>query len=398
LWVSSEPPIDLSITNIAKGGDGVGRDSDGRVVFVSGALPGERVLARLRSESKRYANAELDEVLEPSPSRVKPSCETWHRGCGGCNFMHVKPSMQPYLKTQIVADALARIAGLRDVVPVARSLPEGDYRTTLRATVQHERAGFRRARSHDSVTISECMIAHPLAEEILVDGRFADATEITVRVGARTGDRLVIASPSAVGVVVPDDVVVIGADELDAGGTAHIHEEVASRRWRISARSFFQASPAGADALVASVARASQVEGQDAPKVVDLYAGVGLLSAAHVDGAVIESVEASRGACEDSRVNLSPPTMIRSGRVEDWRPVPADVVVADPGREGLKAPVVDLVAATSAARVVLVSCDAASMARDAQLLVRCGYSLDSVELIDMFPNTAHTETVAAFSR
>ncbi|MCH7789242.1 MAG: class I SAM-dependent RNA methyltransferase [Acidobacteria bacterium] len=395
--MSADTPIELSIINIAKGGDGVGRDSDGRVVFVSGALPGERVLAQLRSESKSYANATLSEVLEPSPSRVKPPCETWHRGCGGCDFMHVKPSMQPELKSRVISDALERIGGIRGIVPLARPLRDADYRTTWRASVKLGRASFRRARSHDSVSVSQCVVAHPLAEEILIDGRFGDAVEVVVRVGARTGDRLVVVDPTTNGVVVPDDVVVVGVDQLDAGSPAHIYEEVASRRWRISARSFFQASPAGADALVASVARGSRLTDRDQPKVVDLYSGVGLLSAAHVDGAVLESVESSPSACADARVNVAASTMIRSRRVEDWRVVPVDVVVADPGRAGLKAPAVDVIAKSGAVRVVLVSCDAAAMARDAKLLVSSGYTLDSVELIDMFPNTTHTETVAAFS-
>ena len=152
---------------------------------------------------------------------------------------------------------------------VGPELAEHGFRTTLRLAVVEDRLGYRRARSHDVVPVAHCLVAHPALDEVMRDGRFPGADEVTLRCSAATGERLarVVPEGAAAGATVPPDVLL--------GPDAVLHEVVAGRRLRISARSFFQTPPDGAEALV-SAARAAAAEALDAPVVVDAYGGVGL--------------------------------------------------------------------------------------------------------------------------
>lgn len=395
--------LDLRTTGIAAGGEAVGRDDAGRVVFLAGGLPGERVQVTLHDERKRFAKGSVAHVLEASPSRREPPCPFVATGCGGCDWQHVDPVVQPDLKARIVADGLQRLGGVRDPrVELGPTLTSVHYRTTVRCAVVNGRAGFRRARSHAALPVDTCLVTHPLVDELIRHGHFGAATEVTLRAGSRTGERLALASPTAKGVVVPDDVVVVGTDELARGRHAWYHEEVAGRRWRVSATSFFQARPDGADVLVQLVADAVRDLAPGARTMVDLCCGVGLFAGA-VGGSAglsVLGVERHAAAVHDARHNLAEQAMtdVRwvKTSLEQWRPAPADVVVADPPRQGLGAQAVQAVAATKAALVVLVSCDPAALGRDAKLFGQAGYRLAAATLVDLFPQTSHLEVVSRF--
>lgn len=374
------------------------RDRDGRVVFVHGALPGDRVVAEIVEVRKRHARAVVRQVLEPGPGRVAAPCPHLARGCGGCDLQHAELERQRALKLDIVGDAMERIGRFDDVTITAAGGVEGfGYRTTLRCVVVNGRAGFRRARSDETVQTPDCLIAHPHAADILATGAFGSADEVVIRVGARTGERLVVPAPDASGVEV-EGVEVVGADEVRAGRPAHVHEEAAGRRWRVSADSFFQSSPDAADLLVATV-EAQLGECSRTGVLCDLYSGVGLFAGSLRHDGPIVAVEASASAIADAAVNLvdRDVTLVRS-RVERWRAEPADVVVADPSRQGLGRRGVDVVAGTGAPTVILVSCDPAAGARDARLLVDQGFELGAVQMLDLFPQTSHVETVTRFDR
>src|SRR5690606_19531020 len=216
-----------------------------------------------------------------------------------------------------------------------------------------------------------------------------------IRVGARTGERLVVVDGPDGEVVVPPNVRAVHGDELAAGRRAWIHEEVAGRRLRVSARSFFQAGPDGAEALVAAVSAALG----DPVRLADLYGGVGLFAATLGAGRRVELVEASASACADARVNLAgtDARVVRSD-VARWRPRRVDAVVADPPRAGLGRRALARVTATRAERLVLVSCDAGALARDVRLLGVAGYRFVGATLVDMFPQTPHVEVVSRFDR
>lgn len=381
--------VELVTTGVAAGGDGLAREDDGRVVFVPGALPGERVLIEVVEERRDFARGRLLEVIDASPARVAPPCPELARGCGGCAWQHVEIDAQRDLKAQIVTDALRRIAKLDDV-PVSPTveLPSEGYRTTLRAAVHKGRAGYRKARSHAVRTVDSCLVTHPLVADLLVHGRYGRANEVTLRCGARTGERLAAPHPTDARIDVPADV-----------RRDHIHEEVAGRRWRVSAQSFFQARPDGADALVELV-RAAAGDMASTGTALDLYSGVGLFAGALAgDGWSVTAVEGSSAAVADARVNLAADAVdtVRAD-VTAWTPSPADLVVADPSRAGLGAAGVRTVISAAPARLILVSCDPAALARDTGLLVQSGYDVTSLTPVDLFPHTPHVETVTVFDR
>jgi tRNA/tmRNA/rRNA uracil-C5-methylase (TrmA/RlmC/RlmD family) len=362
----------LRITGLAVGGDGVGRDDSGRVVFVPGAVPGDVVDVALISEHKRFARAEIRRVVEPSPDRIAPRCER----CGGCGLGHVHLDAQRMLRRTIVIDALERIGRVTPDVRDGPPLDPWGYRTTVRVGVVDGRAALRTARSHDLAVIDACPVLHPLLEELVVEGDFGANTEVVLRVGARTGERLVAAEHP---VRVPADV-----------RRDHIHEIVDGHTYRVSAASFFQSRPDGAEALVAVV----RAEVGAVGSLVDAYSGVGLFSrlADHV-----VAVERAPSSVADARHNVPGATVVESA-VEDWAPTPADAVVADPARRGLGATGVAVLAATGAERIVLVSCDAGSLGRDTLELAGAGYRYEHSTLVDLFPHTAHVEVVSLFRR
>jgi 23S rRNA (uracil1939-C5)-methyltransferase len=217
--------------------------------------------------------------------------------------------------------------------------------------------------------------------------------------GAEVEAEVGAGSAVADGVVVPEGVVVVEEPAAGAGGRASLHEEVAGRRWRVSAGSFFQSRSDGAAALVDVVGR---VVAQAAPRPghhVDAYGGVGLLAAAAVPGSRVTLVEANPVAVADAAHNLADlGAAVVAVPVERWAPEAADVVVADPARAGLGRRGAEVLAATGAPVVVLVSCDAASLGRDAGLLAALGFRLDHCELVDLFPHTPHVEVVTRFRR
>jgi 23S rRNA (uracil1939-C5)-methyltransferase len=404
------PGLVLTTTAPVAGGAALGRDPSGRVVFVAGALPGERVEVDVTETKKDFARATVRTIVHAAPERVEPPCPFLADGCGGCDLQHLAPEAQPALKLAVVRDALRRIAHLPDAdVLVAPALAPFGFRTTVRCAVDHGRLGFRAAHSHDVVEIDRCLVAHPLIDELLAilaeQVPSSGIDEVTVRVGANTGERMVIADRSADDLELPAafaDVTVVGVDELDAGHRAWIHEEVHGFRFRVSARSFFQTRVDGAEALVDAVIDLGGDELEHASTVVDAYSGVGLFSAlAAPQEARVIAVEASRSSTADARVNLQARgkrAKVVTSSLERWRPARADVVIADPSRSGLGRTAAGVLSKTGAGVVVLVSCDPAALARDAGLLGAHGFALDQALVVDLFPQTHHVEVVSRFVR
>jgi 23S rRNA (uracil1939-C5)-methyltransferase len=392
--------IELALAAMAAGGAAIARDAGGRVVFVEGALPGERVRACITSSKKDFARAVAVEILEASPDRVAPPCAALALGCGGCTWQHVSAIGQGRLKAEIVVDALRRIAKLAEPpAPEPATMSGPALRTTARLAVTPDgRAGHRPRTGSGAVPADACLVAHPLLEELIVDGRYPGAGEVLLRAGVASGERLVLVDRAAGAVRVPAGVQVFQEGESEP---AFVHEEVAGRTFRVSAGSFFQAGPVVAAALAGAVSAAVGGALPAGGVLVDAYAGVGLFGAV-IGGdrnARVVAVESDASAVADARVNLAGlDAKIVAAEVGRWKPRPADVVVADPARSGLGRPGVAAVTATGAPRIVLVSCDPASLARDTLLLAAAGYSLMSVGLVDAFPHTFHVETVSRFDR
>lgn len=403
----SGSPLVLEVTDVAGGGDGIAHVPDGRVAFVRGGVPGDRVAVTVTADKARLVKADVSEVVEPSPHRVSPPCPHVADGCGGCGWQHIDLDSQRALKFRIVEEAARRIGHLEVEVGLAPALPTEGFRTTVRGLVVDGRFAFRAARSHDPVPVASCLVAHPALDELISASADAasgvtfgspprrDDAEVTLRVGAATGQRLArFSGELPAGVRLPDDVTVVDDDHPDGC----IHDEVAGRRFRISADAFFQSRTDGAAALVDAV-RAAGGDAWGSGRLADLYGGVGLFAGCLGAGMAITSVEASAPSSADARANLADlDATVVEAPVERWAPTPADLVVADPPRAGLGREAVSVIAGTGAARVVLVSCDAASFARDAALLGEAGYRWSATQLVDLFPHTPHVELVSRFER
>jgi len=387
--------LELTPTALVAGGDALARDPEGRVVFVPGALPGERVRVALREVRRDFARADLIDVIDPSPHRVDPPCPHVAAGCGGCPWQHIDVTAQRALRRDIVVDAFRRIARIDDPpMEPGMPLPSEGYRTSVRLLSSGGRPAYRRAGSHEPVIITSCLVLHPLLADLASASLFDGVKEMELRAGARTGERLVVAHPKASRMALPPGVPSVSTAEVRRGKRVCYHEEAAGRRWQISAGSFFQIRPDGADALADLVLAAAS----DASRVTDLYAGVGLFAGVlAADGRRVVAVEAHRIAAADARHNLTDlDARIVISDVSRYKAVPADLVVADPSRAGLRAEGVAAALAAKPTRLVLVSCDPAALARDTVLLGAGGYSLTSVTPVDMFPHTAHVECVSIF--
>ena len=391
------PEVELETKAVAAGGDAIARTADGQVVFVEGALPGERVRVEVTEVRKDYLRGRAAEILVPSPDRTDPPCPFVAAGCGGCQWQHVTVEAQHRLKQAIVADALRRIAHVPEA-PIAGevvAIPPAAYRTTLRLAVADDgRAAYHRRHGHELVAVDSCLVAHPRLEELAVEGRFPRAKEVTLRVSAATGERVALVRPASAPPVLPDDVALGG----------RMHEEVAGRQWRVSASSFFQSGPAAAEALVAAVTAAAGDALERGGLLIDAYAGVGLLggslAAGHGDVRLV-ALESHPPAARDARANLAGlDARVQHTEVGRWRPGPEPpaAIVADPARPGLGRAVVDTLAAARAPVLVLVSCDPASLGRDTALLAAAGYRLEGVTVLDLFPHTFHVEAVSRFVR
>lgn len=382
------------------GGDGLARQADGRIVFVPGALQGEVVDVRVLHAKRDFARAELVDVVEPSPHRVVPPCPALARGCGGCDWQHLTPQAQLDAKVEIVREAMRRTAHLPDAVVVAGAAVDAwAYRTSMRFSVDAQgRASLRRARTNDDIALDSCPVAHPALAELLSSLRLPGADEVSLRVSAASGERTAWWSPEhVVAAGLPDDVAV--------GEDASLVERIAGASLRVTASSFFQSGPEAAEALVAAVRAAGGDELRGARHVVDAYGGVGLFAATVVPhDAHVVLVEGSPSACADARVNLAGRSAeVVESAVEQWATgvagaSSADVVVADPSRQGLGPEAVDALVGCSAGVLVLVSCDPVAMARDAALLHRVGYRHAGTTVLDLFPQTHHVEAVTRFER
>lgn len=388
--------LNLEVDRMATGGPAIATAPDGRVTLVDDALPSESIRARVTAVHKNRLEAKCIEIVQPSPNRQEPPCSHVDEGCGGCDWQHVTPETQRQLRVDIVKDCLRRIAKVDDVV--VRSgpqLPVGDYRTTVRAIVTEGRAGYRKRSTHESLSVASCETAHPLIEELLIDGRFGSASEVVLRAGANTGERMVVSYPNAQGVEVPDGVTVVGKDEIDAGRRPHYHEEIGGLRLQVSAESFFQCRPDGALMLATQVADDLAEHPGD---LLDAYCGVGLFGALAGTGRRIIGVESSSSAAGDAVINYGPLATVIERRFERWEPSNVGVAVADPARSGLRREGCEKLAATNAEAIALVSCDPAAMARDVSFLAEYGYHTDHITVFDLFGHTSHVETVARMTR
>ena len=387
-------PVSLHVERVVAGGDGLARDPDGRVVFVPGALPDEDVEVRIVQSKKDFARAELLEVTAPSPHRTTPACPHLAAGCGGCDWQHADAAGQLAMKVEVVREALRRTGRLPDATVVAGgAVPAWGYRTSMRFALDAEgRPALRQARTNRLVVLGDCPVAHPGLSAVLEPLRIAGADEVSLRVSVAHGTVTAWWTPRARAVGLPAG--------SGTGERATLVEVVAGVSLQVSAGAFFQSGPAAAELLVDAVRAAGGAELAGASRMIDAYGGGGLFAATVApEGARIELVEGSPVACDDARINLAGRDVhvVCSG-VEEWTATVADVVVADPSRQGLGADAAARLSDAAAPVLVLVSCDPVAMARDSALLVDQGYRHAGTTVLDLFPQTHHVEAVTRFER
>jgi 23S rRNA (uracil1939-C5)-methyltransferase len=409
----------LTLTDFAYGGEALGR-LDGRVVFVPYALPGETVRIDLVTEQRDYARGNLLEVLTPAPSRVDPPCP-YYGQCGGCSLQHAEYSAQLAFKQRVVAEQLGRIGHFSAadslVRPTIGMISPWEYRNHARFTVGRRQGElcFTRRGTRRLMRIERCLLMQPrinaAVEQIqdrLVGFR---GHQVALRHGANTGDLLVNPALEAV-------------PELPSGQT-ELEEQLFDRRFRIAAPAFFQVNtrretrplpigltappwPLPDDGLSMAEILALVVHDRLAPHgdelLLDAYCGVGTFAVllARAVGRAI-GIEESSAAVADARRNAAglPNVEFILGKTEQILPTLADrpdAVVLDPARVGCQPEVLKALTQLGPTRLVYVSCDPATLARDLAILVEGGFTLHDVQPLDMFPQTYHIECVALLTR
>lgn len=405
--------FDIELTALTYGGEALGRLPDGRAVFVPFALPGERVRVRLVEEKRGHARAELLEVLTPSPERITPLCI--HFGyCGGCHYQHMPYPAQLAAKQRILADQLERIGRLTNP-PVRPTVPSPNpyyYRNFVQFHQTAEgRLGYQKFRSNTPFAIQECHLPEAPVNNLWPQLDFEALPELE-RIGVRLGfedDMLVtlessdIQAPELTVEDLPISVVHLSeAGPLVLAGSDHLVMEVLGRLFRVSAGAFFQVNTPMAAAMVTHVLEhlPSYYPLKPETTFLDVYCGVGLFSAflAPQVGRLV-GIESSPSATEDFVVNLDEFDHVElyedaAEKVLPQLDVKADIILVDPPRAGIELEALDAILALAPAVLVYVSCDPATLARDAKRLMAGGYRLEQATPFDLFPQTYHIESIS----
>jgi 23S rRNA (uracil1939-C5)-methyltransferase len=406
--------FDLELTDIAHGGSALGRHA-GRVIFAPYAIPGERVRAQIAEERGRYAFARVLDVLEASPHRIAPSCRHFGPGkCGGCQWQHIDYAAQLAFKRQVVADQLTRIGKFHDP-PVREALPGPSpwaYRAHMTFTACPDgQLGFWSDDNSRVVPIEECHILHPALVDLYnqLDLDLPTLERLRLQVGSDPNDRMLVLSTRddlapEIELDLPVSVNLLLADNepVNLIGSSHVSYQVHGQRFRVTAGSFFQVNLWLVETLVDEALYRLDLKGGDT--ALDLYSGVGLFTAFMAEQAgLVVSVESYPPAASDADINLADLDNVDlvEGAVEavlDDLEGTFEVALVDPPRAGLSPEVVDGLARLAPDRLVYVSCDPATLARDGGRLARQGYELVDVQPVDLFPQTFHIETVTLFVR
>jgi 23S rRNA (uracil1939-C5)-methyltransferase len=365
----------------------------GQDVFVIGGIPGERVVAEVLRVRRKYVAAQVVRLLEPSDNRIDPPCLYYGR-CTGCQWQHLSYQAQLEAKHHKVVDALERVGGFANcnVLPVLPSPQHYQYRNHARFTANREgELGFVHRETRQFVRIDNCLLMHDGVNHLLgqLQDRCAETTQLSIRAGEETGDYLVQPTMKEPHIPIPT-------------GQKHYLDSINGRNFRVASPSFFQVNHQQTAELIEVVRRCLDLKGHEV--LLDAYTGVGtfaILLAPHVRKVI--AVEESSAAVADARENARGLDNIEFvlGKTEDVldkleeRP---DVVVLDPPRAGCQRDALRSLVRLAPPRLVYVSCDPETLARDLKLLCQGSYALDRIEPLDMFPQTHHVECVAVLAR
>jgi len=430
--------VQLKIEKLIYGGEGLARlapdgQGPGKSLFVPFVLDGEVVEAEITEQKPGFSRARLDRVIEPAVERIEPACPYFER-CGGCHYQHTNYSRQLVIKAAVLKETLRRTAKIE--LPCELQIhasPEWNYRNRTQLKIQTTpdfALGYYRFRSHALLPVEECPISSHLinsviaslwaqgragkiplpAREVEVFSDHADEALLmeihcargTPRAQAReVGDYFSGIHPAVKGVSVFEQMGTNQGEDpaqLAGVGAESIAYQTKTHAYRVSAGSFFQVNRFLIDELIGVV-----TDGVSGKVALDLYAGVGLFSAALGRSfAQVIAVEASQTSYADLRHNCGPEVNAVRATTEKYLAqspgLHPDFVVADPPRSGLGENVVRHLARLGAPRVTYVSCDPSTLARDLRTFVTLGYRIEAAHLIDLFPETFHIESVFHLTR
>jgi len=423
--------VNLTVQKMIYGGDGLGHSPEGKTVFVPLVLPGEEVSAEVVEEKPGFIRANLNELLKPSEKRIQPACP-YFGSCGGCHYQHTDYENQLEIKRAILLETLRRTAKFEwfnEVITHTDTLWYYRNRTRMKLSTQNGFAlGYRRLASHELLPVKECPISSPLINRAIwhlwdlgKQGRVSQAiSEIEFFVNHDDSALLleIYGVAAAAGLQeffrdvqlrVPElkGIGLFGLPDRHGSTLPELKESIGESflmyqggdwTFRVSAGSFFQTNRFLVDELVRTV-----VAGVSGRMALDLYAGVGLF-ANHLVKRFhqVFAVESAHSSASDLQANAQKNVTVVRATTEQFLQkssnLKPDLVVADPPRAGIGETAAKLLAAQRVPRIIYVSCDPTTLARDLRWLLDSGYRMEELHLMDLFPQTFHIESLVKLVR
>jgi len=437
-----EKVVELEIKDLTSSGEGVGK-YNGLTIFVDGALINEKVQVALYEEKKNYAKGRLLKILQKAEERVDPICSKFDQ-CGGCQLMHLSYKGQLAVKENRVKDAFYRIGKLNNfkIAPCQPSPNQLHYRNKIQLPIsQGMKMGLYAKGSHEIISIENCLIHNPLGEQIVCAIKKLLATfpisiydekrgkgelrHLLVKTAVHNKKAIVVLittlSPSKILKEIAKKLVklpnvsgvihglnnrknnVVRADKYKVlEGEYYLNETLLGIQVQISPPSFFQVNSLQAENIYKKAFELAQIKKED--RIVDAYCGIGLFTCflgKHSE--FVTGIEVIKEAIEDAKINARNNNVkvqfICAKVEEEIGKLPRqDVVFLNPPRKGCEKSVLKAVATMNPKKIIYTSCDAATLARDANVLSEMGYSDISLYPFDMFPQTMHVETIAHFTK
>ena len=427
------------ITGVGEKGEGIGK-IDGFAVFIPYALLGETVEVLIVKVLKNYAFGKLVNIITPSPHRIKPKCSAFYQ-CGGCDYHHCTYELELKNKTQKVKDCIERIGGLNIQVADTAGSTKMHYRNKSQFPVTPDGIGFYAPRSHRVIPVDNCLIQNEKSNRVtqvikefmqnfhvkpydeatgkgVIRHIFTRCTLtnqmmvciVTASKSLKNAESLVSMLKAEFG----DDIsiiqninpkntnVILGKENILLNGTDVVTDKIGDLYFEISPQSFFQINPEQTKVLYDKVAQLADLKGTE--KVLDLYCGIGTIglylskNAESVIG--VECVpEAIENAKRNALLNGIKNAEFYVGNSEDLAEnfADADVIIIDPPRKGCDEKLLQTIKEISPQKVVYVSCNPATLARDLKILDQYGYKANTVYPVDMFPRTSHVECVTSLT-
>ena len=436
---------EVLIERMAHEGQGIGK-INGLKIFVEGAMIGEKCRVKITKSKKHYAIAKIIEILKPSLDRITPKC-MYANQCGGCHLQYMSYEAQLSFKTSKVKDSLKRIGHIdTEVYETLGMVEPWHYRNKSQYPVGRRNnnvvLGFYENRSHDIVDLENCLIQHSLIDKVMLTVKdwleqyhisiYNELSHeglirhVVIKVGYKTGvvmailvangkeipfiDRLVKMLGSKIqgfkclilNVNTKKTNVIMGEENIVLYGRTYIYDYIGDVKFRISPLSFFQVNSIQMEALYKKTLEYAGLTGSET--VIDLYCGIGTISLFLAKKAKrVYGIEVVSQAIDDARINAEINGIDNVGFIEGAaekvmpkiaeRGIKPDVIVVDPPRRGCDEKTLEAIARVSPDRVVYVSCNPATLARDLRYLEDRGYKTEEVQPVDMFPQTHHVECV-----